>query len=153
MILEQIHRGRVCVCVHKCECVCIIENVSCPSSKRLGLPNPVAGYMIPIRHTPVSGYSPLLGSLFSWRSIIHGVQTLKALFECCRIHLNPHMLEWIEVEFSSKVPLQSTPTYVDWCESDHIQTRPKGLIWCVGDGTQINIWLDPWIPNGVRRTL
>ncbi|KAG2536237.1 hypothetical protein PVAP13_9NG175938 [Panicum virgatum] len=27
----------------------------------------------------------------------------------------------------------------------------EGLIWRVGDGTRINIWSDPWIPNGVSR--
>jgi hypothetical protein len=27
----------------------------------------------------------------------------------------------------------------------------EGLIWRVGDGTRINIWSDPWIPNGVTR--
>jgi hypothetical protein len=32
-----------------------------------------------------------------------------------------------------------------------VQALKDGLIWCVGDGTQINIWLDPWIPNGVTR--
>jgi len=32
-----------------------------------------------------------------------------------------------------------------------VQTLKDGLIWRVGDGTQINIWLDPWIPNGVTR--
>ena len=32
-----------------------------------------------------------------------------------------------------------------------IQALNKGLIWRVGDGTQINIWLDPWIPDGITR--
>ena len=32
-----------------------------------------------------------------------------------------------------------------------VQALKDGLIWRVGDGTQINIWLDPWIPNGVTR--
>ena len=32
-----------------------------------------------------------------------------------------------------------------------VQALKKGLIWRVGDGTQINIWLDPWIPDGVTR--
>jgi len=27
----------------------------------------------------------------------------------------------------------------------------EGLVWRVGDGTQINIWNDPWIPNGIIR--
>ena len=32
-----------------------------------------------------------------------------------------------------------------------IQALNNGLIWRVGDGTQINVWLDPWIPGGVTR--
>jgi len=32
-----------------------------------------------------------------------------------------------------------------------IQALNKGLIWRVGDGTQINVLLDPWIPDGVTR--
>jgi len=32
-----------------------------------------------------------------------------------------------------------------------IQALNKGLIWRVRDGSQINIWLDPWIPDGVTR--
>ena len=32
-----------------------------------------------------------------------------------------------------------------------VQALNKGLIWRVGDGTQINIWLDPWIPDGITR--
>ena len=27
----------------------------------------------------------------------------------------------------------------------------QGLIWRVGDRTQIDIWSDPWIPDGVTR--
>jgi hypothetical protein len=27
----------------------------------------------------------------------------------------------------------------------------EGMIWRVGDGTQINIWQDPWLPRGVTR--
>ena len=27
----------------------------------------------------------------------------------------------------------------------------SGLIWRVGDGFQIDIWMDPWIPKGVMR--
>jgi hypothetical protein len=32
-----------------------------------------------------------------------------------------------------------------------VQALENGLVWRVGDGTQINIWLDPWIPHGVTR--
>ena len=32
-----------------------------------------------------------------------------------------------------------------------VQALKKGLIWRVGDGSQIDIWLDPWIPDGVTR--
>jgi hypothetical protein len=32
-----------------------------------------------------------------------------------------------------------------------VQALKDGLIWRVGDGTQINIWTDPWIPQGVTR--
>ena len=33
-----------------------------------------------------------------------------------------------------------------------LQALKKGLIWrVVGDGTQIKIWEDPWIANGVSR--
>ena len=32
-----------------------------------------------------------------------------------------------------------------------VQALKDGLIWRVGDGTQINIWTDPWIPRGVTR--
>lgn len=31
------------------------------------------------------------------------------------------------------------------------QALKEGLVWRVGDGTRINIWNDPWIPNGVTR--
>ena len=37
------------------------------------------------------------------------------------IHMCWSGLGWNLVQ----VPLQSTPTHVDWCESDYIQTRPK----------------------------
>jgi len=32
-----------------------------------------------------------------------------------------------------------------------VKALKDGLIWRVGDGTNINIWLDPWIPDGVTR--
>jgi hypothetical protein len=32
-----------------------------------------------------------------------------------------------------------------------VQALKEGLIWRVGNGRQINIWLDPWIPDGVTR--
>jgi hypothetical protein len=32
-----------------------------------------------------------------------------------------------------------------------MQALKTGLIWRVGDGSQINIWLDPWVPDGVTR--
>jgi hypothetical protein len=32
-----------------------------------------------------------------------------------------------------------------------IKALKEGMIWRVGDGTMINIWLDTWIPRGVTR--
>ena len=32
-----------------------------------------------------------------------------------------------------------------------IKALKEGLIWRVGTGENINIWLDPWMPNGVTR--
>lgn len=32
-----------------------------------------------------------------------------------------------------------------------IQTLKEGIIWRVGDGSQIDIWQDPWLPRGVTR--
>lgn len=32
-----------------------------------------------------------------------------------------------------------------------IQALKEGLIWRVGNGQQINIWLDPWVPNSISR--
>ena len=32
-----------------------------------------------------------------------------------------------------------------------VQALKEGLIWRVGDGTQIDIWSDPWIPDGLTR--
>ena len=40
------------------------------------------------------------------------------------IHLDPHVLEWNGMEFSS-IPLQYTSTHVDLDEYMGIQTRPK----------------------------
>ena len=34
-----------------------------------------------------------------------------------------------------------------------VRALKNGLVWRVGDGTQINIWLDPWIPHDVTRRL
>jgi len=34
-----------------------------------------------------------------------------------------------------------------------VQALTNGLVWRVGDGTHINIWMDPWIPQGVTRRL
>jgi len=38
--------------------------------------------------------------------------SLQTLFVCCRIHLDPHVLEWIGWNLV-QVPLQSTSIYVD----------------------------------------
>ena len=32
-----------------------------------------------------------------------------------------------------------------------LQALKEGLIWRVGDGSQINIWLDHWVQNVVNR--
>jgi hypothetical protein len=32
-----------------------------------------------------------------------------------------------------------------------IKALKAGMIWRVGDGSHINIWLDPWVPRGVTR--
>jgi hypothetical protein len=32
-----------------------------------------------------------------------------------------------------------------------VQTFKKGYIWRVGDGTQISIWSDPWVPSSPNR--
>lgn len=32
-----------------------------------------------------------------------------------------------------------------------VQALKKGIIWRVGDGSNINIWQDPWLPKGVTR--
>ena len=32
-----------------------------------------------------------------------------------------------------------------------VQLLKKGIIWRVGDGSNINIWSDPWIPRGITR--
>ena len=45
----------------------------------------------------------------------------QALFGCCRIHLNPHVLEWIEVEFSSS----STLTQLNTCGLIRISLHPN----------------------------
>jgi hypothetical protein len=32
-----------------------------------------------------------------------------------------------------------------------IQTFKRGYIWRIGDGENINIWSDPWIPGSANR--
>jgi hypothetical protein len=32
-----------------------------------------------------------------------------------------------------------------------IEALKQGLVWRVGDGTLIDIWADPWIPDGMTR--
>ena len=32
-----------------------------------------------------------------------------------------------------------------------VQLLKKGIIWRVGDGRNINIWKDPWLPRGITR--
>lgn len=39
-----------------------------------------------------------------------------------------------------------------WCSIIRgVHALKEGLVWRVGNGTQIDIWLDPWIPDGVTR--
>ena len=45
----------------------------------------------------------------------------EALFGCCRIHLNPHVLEWIGVEFSSS----STPIHPNTYGLMRIRLHPN----------------------------
>jgi hypothetical protein len=65
-----------------------------------------------------------------------GYLPLKALFGCTCIHLNPYVLEWNGMKFSS-IPLQSTSTHVDWDEYMCIQTRPKQCTYSIYDGRVI----------------
>ena len=37
------------------------------------------------------------------------------------------------------------------CETSGLRALEKDIIWRVGDGTQIRIWDDPWIPAGTTR--
>jgi hypothetical protein len=46
----------------------------------------------------------------------------KALFECSRIRIDPHVLGWIKVEHELN-STQSTLTHVDWGESDNIKQK------------------------------
>ena len=62
----------------------------------------------------ISSHNSHATSSFLWMCHL-----IKALFGCSQICINPHALGWIGVE------LNSTPTHVDWGESDNIQTRPK----------------------------
>ena len=58
-----------------------------------------------------------------WASIYahRSYKITKALFGCCRIHLNPHALEWIGVEFSSS----STPIHPNTCGLMRIRLHPN----------------------------
>jgi hypothetical protein len=64
-------------------------------------------------------------TLFHWSTISSDSvnQPLAALFGCMYIHLNPHVLEWNGMKFSS-IPLQSTSIHVNCDEYMNIQTRP-----------------------------
>ena len=80
------------------------------------------GQLLPPRLLPPSHRWHLLLCVVDWVCSRRGCEwrdwrrdTTKALFGCCRIHLDPHGLKWIEVKFSSNF----TPT--------HANTR--GLIW------------------------
>ena len=62
----------------------------------------------------------VLSALARSNSVLKSYIT-KALFGCCRIHLNPHVLEWIKVEFS----LISTPTHPNTCGLMQIRLHPN----------------------------
>jgi len=46
---------------------------------------------------------------------------VKALFGCCRIHFNPYVLVWVEVEFSSSF----TPIHLNTCGLMWIRLHPN----------------------------
>jgi len=64
--------------------------------------------------------------LFLWTVVDTFTKTLfKTLFGCGRIHINPHVLWWIEMEFE----LNSTPIHTNTHKLKWIQQHPNKAEW------------------------
>jgi hypothetical protein len=85
--------------------------------------------------------------MFFWKKIPMNEKTLQALFGCCRIHFNPHVLGWIEVEFS----LSSTPIQLNTYGLIRIRRHPnKAIIITQSVGMRILLFffVSPTIQRG-----